>query len=237
MKCVKPTDTKIVVVIPAYNEERSIGKVVQEIPRDWVDTIIVVSNNSTDETEQVAQAAGALVLREQRKGYGWACLKGIAQAKELQADVIVFMDGDYSDYPQQLPQVVAPIFEQEMDMVIGSRALGNREKGSMTVPQLFGNWLATRLMRLFYGVRYTDLGPFRAITTSALERLQMRDKTYGWTIEMQIKAAKQQLKTTEVSVDYKNRIGQSKVSGTVKGTIMAGYKILFAVLKYKFTNH
>jgi glycosyltransferase involved in cell wall biosynthesis len=237
MKFVKPTDTKIVVVIPAYNEEQSIGKVVQEIPRDWVDAIIVVNNNSTDHTEKVAEDAGAIVLVENRKGYGWACLKGIAHAKKLQADLIVFMDGDFSDYPQQLPDLVAPIFEQGMDMVIGSRALGNREKGSMTMPQLFGNWLATRLMRLFYGVRYTDLGPFRAITISALERLQMHDKTYGWTIEMQIKAAKQQLNATEVSVDYKNRIGKSKVSGTVKGTVMAGYKILFAVLKYKFTNH
>lgn len=226
----------IKVVIPAFNEEASIGKVVDDIPKDWVTEIIVVSNNSSDQTEINAKKAGATVLVENRKGYGWACLKGINHAIKGKAEIIVFLDGDYSDYPQQLPEVVSPILNDGMDLVIGSRALGEREPKSMTIPQVFGNWLATRLMRIFYGIKFTDLGPFRAIKTNALEKLKMQDKTYGWTIEMQIKAAQHKLKCTEVSVNYKNRIGTSKVSGTVKGTIMAGYKIIFAIFKYKFNK-
>lgn len=226
----------IKVVIPAFNEEASIGKVVDDIPKDWVTEIIVVSNNSSDQTEFNAKKAGATVLVENRKGYGWACLKGIAHAVKGKAEIIIFLDGDYSDYPQQLPEVVSPILNDGMDLVIGSRALGEREPKSMTIPQVFGNWLATRLMRIFYGIKFTDLGPFRAIKTSALENLKMQDKTYGWTIEMQIKAAQHKLKCTEVPVNYKNRIGTSKVSGTVKGTIMAGYKIIFAIFKYKFNK-
>lgn len=226
----------IKVVIPAFNEEASIGKVVYDIPKDWVTEIIVVSNNSSDQTEVNAEKAGATVLVENRKGYGWACLKGIAHAVKGKAEIIIFLDGDYSDYPQQLPEVVSPILNHGMDLVIGSRALGEREPKSMTIPQVFGNWLATRLMRIFYGIKFTDLGPFRAIKTSALEKLKMQDKTYGWTIEMQIKAAQHKLKCTEVPVNYKNRIGTSKVSGTVKGTIMAGYKIIFAIFKYKFNK-
>ncbi|MCB9225435.1 MAG: glycosyltransferase family 2 protein [Crocinitomicaceae bacterium] len=216
------------------NEEGSIDKVIQDIPKDWVSDILVCNNNSTDRTKEVAEAAGAIVLDETRPGYGWACLKGMdfaSQMKEL-PDIIVFMDGDYSDYPEELPLVVQPIIENDVDMVIGSRALGNKEKGSMTFPQRFGNWLATRLMRLFYRVKYTDLGPFRAIKYQKLMDLGMQDKTYGWTIEMQIKAAKKKLKTCEQPVNYKNRIGHSKVSGTVKGTIMAGYKILWSIFKY-----
>jgi glycosyltransferase involved in cell wall biosynthesis len=151
---------------------------------------------------------------------------------ETKPDIIVFIDGDYSDYPAELKNVVAPIIQQQIDLVIGSRALGAKEKGSMTFPQRFGNWLATRLMRLFYRVRYTDLGPFRAIKYSKLCQLNMQDKTYGWTIEMQLKAAKHKLTYTEVPVNYKKRIGVSKVSGTIKGTIMAGYKIILAIFKY-----
>lgn len=225
---------KIMVVIPAFNEEQSISKVINDIPKNWVNEVVVVSNNSTDQTIDVARKAGATVLEENRKGYGWACLKGIDYVKSKNAEIIVFLDGDYSDYPEQLPEIVKPILEQDIDMVIGSRALGNKEKGSMTFPQRFGNWLATRLMRIFYRVRFTDLGPFRAIKTSALEKLEMADKTYGWTIEMQIKAAKYNLSFTEVPVDYKNRIGTSKVSGTVKGAVSAGIKIIFAIFKYKF---
>lgn len=225
---------KIMVVIPAFNEEQSISKVINDIPKNWVNEVVVVSNNSTDQTINVARKAGATVLEENRKGYGWACLKGIDYVKSKNAEIIVFLDGDYSDYPEQLPEIVKPIIEQDIDMVIGSRALGNKEKGSMTFPQRFGNWLATRLMRIFYRVRFTDLGPFRAIKTSALEKLEMADKTYGWTIEMQIKAAKYNLSFTEVPVDYKNRIGTSKVSGTVKGAVSAGIKIIFAIFKYKF---
>lgn len=224
----------ICVVIPAFNEELSIGKVVDAIPKDLIKHVIVVNNNSTDNTRTIAENAGAIVLDENRKGYGWACLKGIAKAEELKADIIAFMDGDFSDYPEELINVVNPIINNDMDMVIGSRVLGKREKGSLTPQQVFGNWLATKLIRIFYGARFTDLGPFRAIKTDALKQLKMADKTYGWTIEMQIKASKQKLKFCEVPVNYKKRIGVSKVSGTVKGTVLAGIKIIFAVFKYRF---
>jgi len=227
---------KIVVIIPAVNEEGSIGKVVNDLPKDIVSDILVCNNGSSDGTERVATEAGAIVLNEPRPGYGWACLKGMefASQMEIRPDIIVFIDGDYSDYPAELPLVVAPILEQNIDLVIGSRALGAKEKGSMTFPQRFGNWLATRLMRVFYGVRYTDLGPFRAIKYDQLMKLKMDDKTYGWTIEMQLKAAQHKLTYTEVAVNYKKRIGTSKVSGTIKGTILAGYKIIFAIFKYKW---
>lgn len=225
---------KIVVIIPAINEENSIGKVVSEIPKDLVSEIVVCNNGSTDKTEEVAKSAGATVLNEDRKGYGWACLKGMEYASQLEIkpDIIVFIDGDYSDYPEEMRLVVQPIIEDRADFVIGSRALGKRERGSMTFPQRFGNWLATRLMRLFHRVRYSDLGPFRAIKYDALMSLGMKDKTYGWTIEMQIKAARKKLRHTEVAVNYKKRIGVSKVSGTVKGTILAGYKIILTIFKY-----
>jgi glycosyltransferase involved in cell wall biosynthesis len=223
---------RIAVVIPAYNEEKSIGLVVQEISREWVENIIVVNNNSTDQTVDIASKAGAIVLTEKRKGYGWACLLGIEKAKELDAEIIVFMDGDFSDYASELPSIVLPIIENNCQLVIGSRALGKKEKGSLTPQQIFGNWLATQLIHLFYGAKFTDLGPFRAISTQALNQLKMSDKTYGWTIEMQIKAVKHKMKFIEVPVNYKKRIGVSKVSGTVKGTILAGIKILSAVFKY-----
>lgn len=226
---------RIFVVIPAFNEEASIGKVIAEIP-DLVEEVIVVSNKSTDKTIEVAKKAGAVVLEEDRQGYGWACLKGIDYAYEKDATIVAFMDGDYSDYPEQLKDVLKPILENEMDMVIGSRALGERKKGSMTFPQVFGNWLATNLLKIFYKAKFTDLGPFRAIKTEALKKLHMSDKTYGWTIEMQIKAAKNKLKFCEVPVDYKPRIGTSKVSGTIKGAVLAGIKIIFAVFKYKFVR-
>ena len=224
----------IKVVIPANNEEASIGLVVRDIPKDLVSEIIVVNNASTDGTAAVAREAGATVLDEPTPGYGNACLKGIGYvaAQEQKTDILVFLDGDYSDYPEELPGVVAPILEGDMDMVIGSRALGSRESGSMTFPQVFGNWLATTLIRLFYGVRFTDLGPFRAIRFDKLLEINMVDRTYGWTVEMQVKAARHKLKTTEVSVNYKKRIGVSKVSGTIKGTIMAGYKIIWTIFKY-----
>lgn len=226
--------TKIVVIIPAVNEEGSIGKVVDEIPKDLVSDILVCNNGSTDKTKEVAEAAGAIVLEEMRPGYGWACLKGMEYASQMteKPDIICFIDGDFSDYPSEMELVVKPIIEDGIDMVIGSRALGKKEKGSMTFPQRFGNWLATRLMRLFHKVRYTDLGPFRAIKYDKLMDLGMVDKTYGWTIEMQIKAAKKKLTYCEVPVNYKKRIGHSKVSGTVKGTIGAGYKIILTIFKY-----
>ena len=224
----------ITVIIPAFNEEKSIGKVVSDIPRDLIEHVIVVNNNSNDNTVEVAKSAGAIVLDEPRRGYGWACLKGIEKSRELKTDIVVFMDGDYSDYPEEIVKVIAPILEDNHDMVIGSRVLGKREKGSLTPQQVFGNRLATKLIRLFYGARFTDLGPFRAIKSDALEQLKMADKTYGWTIEMQIKASKEKMKFCEVPVNYRKRIGVSKVSGTIKGTVLAGIKIIFAIFKYRF---
>lgn len=221
----------VYVIIPAFNEALSIDKVIAEIP-DEVEEVIVVNNNSKDSTVQVAEQAGATVLNEERQGYGWACLKGIEYLKGKPVKIVVFLDGDHSDYPAEMHQLVQPIYANEADMVIGSRALGNLEKGSMTPQQLFGNWLATGLINLFYGIKYTDLGPFRAIRYPALLSLKMQDKTYGWTVEMQLKAARKRLKITEVPVSYRKRIGHSKVSGTVKGTLLAGYKILLWVFTF-----
>ena len=225
----------IKVIIPAYNEEDSIANVVNDIP-DIVDEIIVVSNNSTDKTEVNAQKAGATVLQEPRRGYGYACLKGMEHItnQSKQTDIVVFLDGDYSDYPEQLMEIIAPIQNDDIDFVIGSRVKRLRESGSMTPQQVFGNWLATFLMKLFFGAKYTDLGPFRAIKYGKLLQLQMEDKTYGWTVEMQLKAIKQKLSYVEIPVKYRNRIGVSKVSGTVKGTIFAGVKILGWIFKYSF---
>ena len=222
------------VIIPAFNEQNSVGKVIRDIPREWVSEIVVVNNNSNDETVSVARAAGATVLEEQEQGYGNACLKGIAYISQQaeKPDIVVFMDADYSDHPEELPQVIQPILAGKADMVIGSRALGERERGSMTPQQVFGNWLATKLLRWLYGAHFTDLGPFRAIRYDALMALGMKDRTYGWTVEMQLKAAKQKLRCTEVPVRYRQRIGVSKVSGTIKGTVMAGYKIIWTIIKY-----
>jgi glycosyltransferase involved in cell wall biosynthesis len=227
-------EKEIRVIIPAFNEENGIREVLRDIPMDWVKEVIVVNNASTDTTEKVAKRAGATVLSEPVKGYGRACLKGIAYVKEHapQTDIIVFLDADYSDYPEELPQLVQPIIEGKADMVIGSRALGEREKWSMTPQQIFGNWLATTLMKWLYKVRYTDLGPFRSIKWQTLLDLEMQDKTYGWTVEMQLKAAKNKVPYLEIPVSYKQRIGVSKVSGTVKGTLMAGYKIIWTIFKY-----
>jgi len=227
---------RISVIIPAHNEAKAIGLVLAEIPAGLVQEVIVVDNNSSDNTGEVARAGGATVLREPRPGYGYACLAGMAYAfgmpESEQPDIIVFLDGDHSDYPEQMPELLAPLLRGEADMVIGSRALGQREPGSMLPQQRFGNWLAAALLRYRYGTRVTDLGPFRAILAPALLRLGMEDKTYGWTVEMQVKAARVGLRTVEVPVRYRRRIGTSKVSGTVKGTIGAGYKILWTIFRY-----
>ena len=225
--------TKIKVIIPAYNEANSITHVIKDIP-NTVDEIIVVSNNSTDDTEVNAKKAGATVLHEPNKGYGYACLKGMAYIanQTTKPDIIVFLDGDYSDYPEELTKIVAPILNDDIDFVIGARVKRLREAGSMTFPQIFGNWLATTLMGLFFRAKFTDLGPFRAIKYQKLLGLKMEDKTYGWTVEMQLKALKQKLTYIEVPVNYRNRIGVSKVSGTVKGAIFAGVKILGWIFKY-----
>lgn len=225
----------IIVIIPAYNEENSVGRVIKDIPTNLVREVIVVNNNSNDKTASVAKSAGAIVLDELRQGYGFACLKGIDYLKKMERkpDIVVFLDADYSDHPEELPQIVAPILESDVELVIGSRALGDKEQGSMTPQQVFGNWLATKLIKWFYGVVYTDLGPFRAIKYDRLIDLNMCDETYGWTVEMQVKAAKQGLKSIEIPVSYRVRVGKSKISGTIKGTILAGYKIITTIFKYK----
>lgn len=225
----------IKVIIPAYNEADSIAHVINEIPK-IVDEVIVVSNNSSDDTESNAKNAGATVLTEPQKGYGYACLKGMDYiAKQVtKPDIIVFLDGDYSDYPEELTQIVAPILENQIDFVIGARVKRLRESGSMTSPQIFGNWLATSLMRIMFSSTFTDLGPFRAIKYDKLLALRMEDKTYGWTVEMQLKVLKQKMSYIEIPVKYRNRIGISKVSGTVKGAIFAGVKILTWIFKYSF---
>ncbi|MDA9089482.1 glycosyltransferase family 2 protein [Maribacter arcticus] len=223
----------IKVIIPAYNEADSIAHVVNELPKS-VSEVIVVNNNSSDNTVKNAETAGATVITELRKGYGYACLKGLeyVASKSKQPDIIVFIDGDYSDYPEELDNVVAPILEDDIDFVVGARRKNLREEGSMTPQQVFGNWLATFLMRLFFGAKFTDLGPFRAIKYDKLKELNMEDKTYGWTVEMQLKILKKKMTYTEVPVRYKRRIGISKVSGTVKGSIFAGIKILGWIFKY-----
>lgn len=224
------------VIIPAYNEEKSIAKVIKAIPPGLVAEVIVVNNNSTDATASVAAEAGATVLHEPNAGYGNACLKAIdyvaAKSAATQPDIIVFLDGDFSDFPEEMPKLVQPILQKDADMVIGSRALGQREYGAMMPQQIFGNWLATTLLKWMYKARFTDLGPFRAIKLQTLLDLDMRDRTYGWTVEMQAKAARKRIKYAEVPVSYRRRIGTSKVSGTVKGTLMAGYKIIFTIFKY-----
>ncbi len=223
----------IKVIIPAYNEEHSIAKVIAEVP-SIVSEIIVVNNNSTDNTQKVAKAAGATVLTETNKGYGYACLKGLQYIalQPIKPDIVVFLDGDYSDYPSELTKLITPILENGVDLVIGARVPELREKDAVTPQQIFGNWLACALMKLFFKAKYTDLGPFRAIKYNKLLALNMTDKTYGWTVEMQLKALKQKLSYTEIPVHYKKRIGVSKVSGTIKGAIFAGVKILTWIFKY-----
>jgi glycosyltransferase involved in cell wall biosynthesis len=226
--------SKISVIIPAFNEENGVGQVIQEIPKHVVSEIIVVNNASTDNTEQVALRHGATVLHEPVPGYGRACLKGIDYLRKSNTppDVVVFLDADHSDYPEEISKLVEPIERDGVDLVIGSRALGTKERGSMTPQQIFGNWLATRLLKMFYGVKFTDLGPFRAIRFDKLIELNMQDKTYGWTVEMQLKAAKLGMACVEVPVGYRKRIGFSKISGTIKGTILAGYKIITTLFRY-----
>ena len=217
---------RIAVIIPAINEALSIGKVIGDIP-PWTDRIIVVDNGSEDDTVAVARAAGAEVIHEPERGYGAACLAGINALSET--DIVVFLDGDYSDYPDEMALLVDPILRGEARMVIGSRVRGTAEKGALTPQQVFGNWLACRLIGLFWGMRFTDLGPFRAIDYRALLALGMHDRNYGWTVEMQIKAARLRLPSAEVAVRYRKRIGKSKVSGTVRGVIGAGTKILTTI--------
>jgi glycosyltransferase involved in cell wall biosynthesis len=224
----------IKVIIPAYNEEGSIALVVNALPKVLCDEIIVTDNNSNDNTASAAKLAGATVLFEKKPGYGAACLKAIDYIRQKGGcDIVVFIDGDFSDHPEEMEKIIAPIVAGNADMVIGSRIKALRERGSMTPQQVFGNWLAVTLIKLFMGHQYTDLGPFRAITWHALEKIHMIDTNYGWTVEMQVKAVKHQLRYTEVPVRYRNRAaGYSKVSGSIKGSILAGYKIIKTIFKY-----
>ncbi len=221
----------IFLIIPAYNEEKSIGLVVREIPKHIVSEIIVVNNNSTDATDEQAKLAGAKVLFESYRGYGAACLKGIEYLKNKNCDIVVFMDGDLSDYPEELNLLINPILQNNFDFVVGSRILGKREKGSLPFQSRFGSVVAGLLINLFWKIKYTDLGPFRAIKFEKLLQLNMNDKWYGWTVQMQVRAAKQKLKIIEVPVSYRKRIGNSKVTGTFKGTIMASIIILKTIFK------
>ncbi len=225
-----PRTLTVDVIIPAFNEEGAVGRVVAEVPKELVRHIWVCDNASTDATAQVAAAAGARVVSAPAKGYGNACLAGLAALAADPPDVVAFLDGDLSDYPQQLPLVLAPLQTGKVDLVIGSRALGQREAGAMLPHQIFGNWLATSLIRALWKTHFTDLGPFRAVTYAALQRIDMQDRDFGWTVEMQVKAAKLGLQTVEVPVDYRNRAaGASKVSGSLKNSYLAGQKILWTI--------
>jgi len=232
--CIAILENPIVdIIIPALNEEKSIRQVIESLPKCYR-KIIVCNNGSTDRTMEIATQAGAIVVNEPIKGYGIACKKGLQylDTEELKPDIIVFLDADFSDYPEEIIKILYPIYYEDMDLVIGNRLTSNRLKGSMTFPQIFGNWLSTKLIKLFWGYNFSDLGPFRAIRYNKLLSLDMQDDNYGWTVEMQLKAAKNKLKCCEVPVNYRPRIGVSKVSGTIKGTILAGYKILWVIFKY-----
>lgn len=221
---------KISVIIPVLNEEESIGKVIDNIPSDLVQEIIVVDNGSNDKTAEVARKHGATVLFEPKRGYGSTCMKGVNYLNDT--DIVVFLDGDYSDHPDEMRNLVKPILEGQADLVLGSRVLGKREKGSMKFQQIFGNWLATFLIRILFGHRYTDLGPFRAVRYDKLQEMNMEDRSFGLTVEMQVKALLYKLRVREVPVSYRKRIGKSKISGTILGTIRAGWMILYTIFKY-----
>jgi glycosyltransferase involved in cell wall biosynthesis len=224
---------RIVAVVPALNEAPSIEQVVDGLLRQArmpLAEVIVVDNGSTDDTGRIARAAGATVVAEPRRGYGYACWAGIVAADD--AEIVVLLDGDAADDPDDLPRVVQPILDGQADLMVGSRALGAREPGSMTPHQVFGNWLAATIMRALYGVAVTDLGPFRAIRRDDLLALEMRELTYGWSVEMMVKAARSGLRYHEVPVSYRRRIGVSKVAGTVSGSVRAGWCILSTTFRY-----
>jgi len=224
-------DQKIIVIIPAFNEELSIEAVLREIP-PIVDHVIVVDNNSTDATANIANNNGAIVVSERKRGYGAACLAGLREAQLYAPDIIVFMDGDYSDYPEEIMSLIRPILYDNFEFVIGSRTRGRYQKGALLPQARIGNFIACTLIRLLWRERFTDLGPFRAIRFTSLLSLSMQDLTWGWTVEMQIKAAKKKYLCTEVPVRYRKRIGTSKITGTVSGSVKAGYKILSTIFSH-----
>jgi glycosyltransferase involved in cell wall biosynthesis len=225
---------RIVTIIPALDEEAAIGGVVQAVPRALVHEVIVVDNGSQDETARVAQAAGATVILEPRRGYGSACLAGALAAHR--ADILVFLDGDGSDDPAEMPHVLQPILARQADVVLGSRTAGRQDQSGLTPQQRVGNFVVTRLVRLLYGVRLSDIGPFRAITWPAFQALGMKHQTYGWPVEMVVKAAKKGCRIVEVPVSCRKRIGRSKVAGTVTGSLLAGYHLLRTTLRYAWRD-
>ena len=228
------TFPEIAVVIPVFNEQEAIQNVLSDIPRHLDADVVVVDNGSTDRTVDLARRMGARIVHEHRRGYGWACLAGIDALDK--PDIVVFLDGDYSDYPDEMTRLVEPIVEGRADLVIGSRTLGTREAGALLPQARFGNWLATWLIRRLFGANFTDLGPFRALTYPALVKLDMQDRTFGWTVEMQVKAALMDFRFLEIPVSYRRRIGVSKITGTISGTIKAGWRILYTIFKYRFIN-
>lgn len=221
-------------IIPVLNEEDSIGLVLADIPKELISRVIVVDNGSTDRTNQIASEAGAIVVREPQRGYGAACLRGMAAAKQYHPDLIVFLDGDYSDRPEDMYLLVKPILEEGYDMTIGSRMLGHREPGALPIQSLIGNYMVPIIIRFLYGHHYTDLGPFRAIRYDQLLALNMEDTNFGWTVEMQIKAAQKKYRTIDVPVRYRQRVGVSKITGTLSGAVRAGFKILWVTFTYVF---
>jgi len=229
-----PTDApRIAVVIPVFNERESLPLVVADIPRDVVGEIVVVDNGSTDDTRLVASGLSVRLVREERRGYGSACLAGISALQASPPEILVFLDGDYSDHPEELPRLTGAI-AAGADLAIGSRVLGDRERGALLPQARFGNALACFLIRVISGHRYTDLGPFRAIRWEALRSLGMEDRDFGWTVEMQLKALKRGLRVVEVPVSYRRRVGVSKITGTLAGTLAAARKILWTIARYGF---
>ena len=227
--------SNISIIIPVLNEEKSILKVINDIPSEFKRSIIVVDNGSSDNTCNLVKRENITLLQENKKGYGSACFKGIEYLKENYPDteIVIFLDGDYSDYPEEIIKIINPIINEGYDIVIGAR----QNKKALTLQQRFGNWLATKLIKIFYHHSFEDLGPFRAIKFEKLLELEMQDRDFGWTVEMQVKAVKNNLKIKEVPVSYRKRIGKSKISGTFRGTILAGYKIIFVIFRLLVWSH